>query len=77
MAKSMTKPNFNFELGLDDIELIERSLGDQIKELSKKHWTHPNESNQHLEKIKEIHELLGRIHNQKIWYRPQKNYVGG
>jgi hypothetical protein len=26
---------------------------------------------------KEIHELLGKIHNQKIWYRPKGTYVGG
>lgn len=27
---------------------------------------------------KEIHELLGKIHNQKTWYRPKsKPYIGG
>jgi len=26
---------------------------------------------------KEIHELLGKIHNQKTWYRPKGAYVGG
>jgi hypothetical protein len=26
---------------------------------------------------KEVHELLGRLHNQKIWYRPKGAYVGG
>lgn len=26
---------------------------------------------------KEVHELLGKIHNQKNWYRPKGTYVGG
>lgn len=26
---------------------------------------------------KRVQELLGKIHNQKIWYRPKQNYVGG
>lgn len=26
---------------------------------------------------KEIHELLGKIHNQKVWYRPKNKFVGG
>lgn len=26
---------------------------------------------------KEVQELLGKIHNQKNWYRPKENYVGG
>jgi hypothetical protein len=25
----------------------------------------------------EIQELLGRIHNQKNWYRPSDKWVGG
>ena len=27
--------------------------------------------------IKHIHRLLGKLHNQKIWYRPKQRYVGG
>lgn len=31
-----------------------------------------------LEQTREVRELLGRIHNQKNWYRPKdKVYVGG
>ena len=26
---------------------------------------------------KEIQQLLGKLHNQKEWYRPKENYVGG
>ena len=32
----------------------------------------------HLEQTKEVRELLGRLHNQKNWYRPKKGvYVSG
>lgn len=31
-----------------------------------------------VEQTREVRELLGRIHNQKNWYRPKdKVYVGG
>ena len=30
-----------------------------------------------LEQTKEVRELLGKIHNQKNWYRPKEGYVGG
>ena len=31
-----------------------------------------------LEQTVEVRDLLGRIHNQKIWYRPKNAiYVGG
>ena len=30
-----------------------------------------------VEQTKEIQNLLGSIHNQKNWYRPKENYVGG
>lgn len=30
-----------------------------------------------VEQTREIQELLGKIHNQKNWYRPKDKYVGG
>lgn len=74
----MTKPNFRFDLSLEDIDLIESCLSDQIRVLSERRWTHPNEHSEIDSRIKDIQELLGKIHNQKIWYRPRKKtYVGG
>lgn len=57
--------NRKFELDLDDMELIERALR-----------VLPNSC----EKTdrKDVNELLGRLHNQKIFYRPNDGtYVGG
>lgn len=60
----MNKPNEQFELTVSDIDLIENALRGY-------HQTHPK-------RAKDIQELLGKLHNQKIWYRPKsKNYVGG
>lgn len=58
--------NENFRLDLDDLELIETSLSKMMSRCE-------NES-----RVREIHELLGKLHNQKKWYRPrQEIYVGG
>ena len=58
--------NTSFELHLEDLELIEKSLFDMM--------VNSNDEDQ----IRAIHELLGRLHQQKIWYRPKKQvYVGG
>ena len=55
----MAKPNTQFELSVQDIELIEQALHS-------------------LEQTREVRELLGKIHNQKNWYRPRnKIYVSG
>lgn len=73
----MVKPNHRFELSLEDIDLIDSALSSEIMTLSQRRWTHPNEHKLIDARIKAIHELLGKIHNQKVWYRPKKNYVGG
>jgi hypothetical protein len=59
----MPQPNNNFKLSVSDIDLIEVSLRSMISE------SDPDTQ-------REINELLGRIHHQKIWYRPKK-YIGG
>jgi hypothetical protein len=80
------KPNKNFELGVDDVELIEACLHKEVNRLSHQRLMHiestivPEDQletvNEIDNKIKQIHNLLGRLHNKKIWYRP-KQYVGG
>ena len=61
----MAKPNENFKLSVEDIKIIEIALRDKM-----------HVSNQS-EKI-EINGLLGKLHNQKSWYRPSKKvYVSG
>jgi len=59
----MVKPNDKFKLSVKDIALIETSLR-YMSGLDPK-------------KSKETQELLGKIHNQKNWYRPKQTYVSG
>ena len=76
-------PNKTFKLDIDDIELIENALRSELKKLTDHKLMYSESiikdefSIQKTEnKIRKIHDLLGKIHNQKVWYRP-KNYVGG
>jgi signal transduction protein with GAF and PtsI domain len=73
------KPNELFELSVEDIELIEAALrhahGALSLELHRK--TEGVESEREPTQRK-ILDLLGRLHNQKIFYRPKnKIYFSG
>ncbi|WP_299889308.1 hypothetical protein [uncultured Ruegeria sp.] len=74
-------PQYNdmFELSVEDIDIIEDSLRRALNSL-----THepPNEDDvgkaEREEYRHRINELLGRLHDQKIFYRPKTGvYVGG
>lgn len=71
------KPNTQFILSVKDIEIIERALtakaGRRGMRLMK------GEDNKQLqEEMREIQNLLGRLHEQKVWYRDNKKiYVSG
>ena len=81
------KPNKNFTLDVKDIELIENALNYQINRLAERRRTHVESTivpESKLEPVKQIdaeitqiRDLLGRIHNQKTWYRPKHGFVGG
>lgn len=59
----MPKPNTKFDLSLEDMEMIETAL-------------HKTQSSGDADPHK-VHELLGRLHNQKVFYRPSGTYVSG
>ena len=70
------KPNNNFELTVRDIEVIEQALrakagrrGLAIAE--------GDASTQLHEEMRELQQLLGKIHNQKVWYSPKEWTPGG
>jgi len=61
----MAKPNKSFTLNVQDVEHIEHAL--RLRMLT----TDEQEK-------REINELLGKLHNQKQFYRPSKKiYVSG
>ncbi|WP_439155041.1 hypothetical protein [Yoonia sp.] len=80
-------PSYNrkFDLSVEDIDLIEESLRARGRELSRMRLALSEENPAHLESIRVIEddqrtgeELLGRLHDQKIFYRPRTSvYVSG
>lgn len=71
------KPNTQFELNIRDIEIIESALSAKA---GRRGWRlMKGEDNDQLkDEIREIRDLLGRLHEQKVWYRDNKGvYVSG
>jgi Ser/Thr protein kinase RdoA (MazF antagonist) len=80
-------PSYNrqFDLRIADVDLIEEALRARGRELGRMRRALSDQNPAHLESIKvlehDLHEgeeLLGRLHDQKIFYRPNaNNYVSG
>ena len=71
------KPTLQFELSSRDIEIIEHAL--RAKAGRRGLAIAQGETSPQLrQEMNEIQEVLGRIHNQKNFYRPKnKDYVSG
>jgi hypothetical protein len=70
------KPNTKFELSVRDLEVIEQALNAKI---SRRANFLLNTRDPHKEaELSELRALLGKIHQQKNWYRPNSpTYVSG
>lgn len=67
-------PQYNdmFELSVEDMELIEQALRQAMASYS----IEADEANE--DTIRRMHDLLGKLHDQKIFYRPKTgSYIGG
>ncbi len=81
----MPKYNDNFELSVEDMEIIEDALRREKRALSNKalstakcEMASGEETEELDSSVRQIQDLLGRLHNQKVFYRPQTGaYVGG
>ena len=85
----MTKANTTFNLDIRDVELIENALNSVITKQASTIISSPGNENSQpsfnncpvkvKSQIDELRDLLGRLHNQKVWYRPkgETTYVGG
>ena len=74
----MARPNTKFELSVEDMDLIETALRSQKKTLSDRMIRMKQVDEGLKEDLQEIHDLLGRLHNQKEFYRPRRApYVSG
>lgn len=66
----MAAPNRKIDLSVEDMDLIESALRARKAERS---------SDDHrCGEARKIHDLLGRLHNQKVFFRPKRQtYIGG
>ena len=81
----MAKPNTTFNLDVKDLELIEDALHSVIAKRSNDLITVGDAQNATVVRasveaeVSEMRDLLGRLHNQKNWFRPKTchSYIGG
>ena len=64
-----------FDIDLNDMDLIEEALRGQVKSLSAKRSEQACLDSER--KLRNVKDLLGRPHNQKVFYRPKQGYIGG
>lgn len=72
-------PQYNdmFELSVSDIDLIETALSQTRDALSREVVGRPGDGDK-AARLRQVQDLLGRLHNQKIFYRPRDGvYIGG
>ncbi|MEM6729653.1 MAG: hypothetical protein AAF618_14205, partial [Pseudomonadota bacterium] len=75
----MPSYNTNFELSIEDLSLIEGALTRKKAALAAERLDASDEDavTSLDAEIREIAGLLGRLHNQKVFYRPKRGvYVG-
>ena len=70
----MVKPNNKFDLSVRDIEIIEQALRAKAGRRGLA-IANGETSPQLREELRELQELLGRIHDQKVWFRPKIKYM--
>lgn len=83
----MPRYNSNIQLSVEDMDLIEAALRQSKAALSSKMLTAKADAEGAVSNVnqiepdrtvRKIHDLLGRLHNQKVFYRPQRDtYLGG
>ncbi|NCQ24690.1 MAG: hypothetical protein COW54_06995 [Rhodobacteraceae bacterium CG17_big_fil_post_rev_8_21_14_2_50_63_15] len=77
--------NSTFELSVGDLDLIETALRQTKAELSAQALAAAAQDDRTTDSVtnaddtlRQIHDLLGRLHNQKVFYRPRHGaYIGG
>jgi len=74
-------PQYNdmFELSVEDLDLIETALRGSAASLSLAALDETDDSRAEREDtLRRVHDLLGKLHDQKVFYRPKNQvYLGG
>ncbi|MDG1104194.1 MAG: hypothetical protein P8N75_12700 [Ascidiaceihabitans sp.] len=73
------KPNNNFDFDVEELALVEDAMRYRLRRLTARRATVVKESNKVKidAEVTQISSLLGKIHNQKIFYTPKAGFVGG
>ena len=73
------KPNRNFDFNVEELALVEDAMRYRIRRLLNRRGTVKKKSSCDIidAELKQINTLLGKIHNQKIFYKPKSGFVGG
>ena len=70
------KPNLKFNLSVEDIDIIERALTAKAGRRGMR-LMQGEDNEQIKQEMRDIQNLLGRLHEQKIWYKPKDKFVPG
>ncbi|MDA7964789.1 hypothetical protein [Ruegeria sp.] len=74
-------PQYNemIELSVEDMDLIETALRGSVASLSQAALDNGEDGKADREEtLRRIHDLLGKLHDQKVFYRPKTGvYLGG
>lgn len=74
-------PQYNdmIELSIEDMDLIETALRGSVASLSQAALDDDdNDTTDRDETLRRIHDLLGKLHDQKVFFRPKNGvYLGG
>lgn len=74
----MPSYNTKFDLTVEDMDVIEEALRQVKTKLSVDAIEAKDPNAPTVEKARQIHNLLGRLHNQKVFYRPKTGaYISG
>jgi len=72
------KPNNNFDFDVEELALVEDAMRYRMRRLTARRATVIKETSKTKidTEVKQIYSLLGKIHNQKVFYTPKTGFVG-
>ena len=73
------KPNNNFDFDVEELALVEDAMRYRMRRLTARRATVMRETSKTKidAEVQQIYSLLGKIHNQKVFYTPKTGFVGG
>jgi len=74
----MPSYNTQFDLSVEDMDVIEQALREAKTKLSIASIDAAPDAAPKVQQARKIRDLLGRLHNQKVFYRPKSGaYISG